>query len=170
MTAKAKTLIGQLDDEWVEHGPVRVATEKVVADMDILSNPQPETLTGLTSISNDLRQAQALYGAPELGWTGAMQPGIPTDLSAVTSDVASSSPFFDATLSGWIRAIDGNQLSQLETALVQAQSPITGSLLDNASGRWALSAGSTEVQTALNSLLKTGFVSDGNGSLEPEDV
>jgi type VI secretion system protein ImpL len=168
VTAKAQMLIAQLDDAWIEHSPIRTATDKVVADLDILDTPQPETLTGLTSISNDMRQAQTLYGSPDLAWPGAPQPTIPSDLAAVTTGIAASSPFFQSSLADWIQTTHAEHLGQLEVALSQAQSPVTGAVLDNSNGRWMFSLGSSQVQAALSGLLKTSFVSDGTDTLEPE--
>jgi type VI secretion system protein ImpL len=168
ITAKAQLLIAQLDDAWLAHNPIRTSTEKVVADLDILGNPQPETRTGLAAIHDDMQQAQRMYALPNLSWSSGPHPSIPQDLEAVTTGIPDSSPFFAPSLSDWIQTTHTTRLAQLDTALSQAQSSMTGAVLDGSGEHWMFSKETDQVQTALAGLLKTDFVSNGGDAIGTE--
>ena len=165
MAEKAQQLTAALYTAWIEHNPTRTSTEAIASSITNLGTSGTHSYQELLDVKHNFDRAQRSYEAPQLQWVSADQIQLPSALAAVTTQGASNSPFFPPWLHDWMLDLADADFRRLATSLDDAQTPLTGNVINVADGKLELSQRSQDMQTAIENLLSLPFMSETSRSV-----
>lgn len=172
ISEKTQQLAAAFYTAWIEHNPIRTSTEALVSSIANLGTSDTHSYQELLEVKHNFDRAQRSYDDPQLQWVGADQIQLPNALAAVTTQVAANSPFFPSWLHDWMLDLADADFRRLVTSLDDAQTPLTGNVINLTNGKLELSERSQDTQTAIENLLSLPFMSETSKSInliEPGD-
>ena len=165
ISEKAQQLSAALYTSWIEHNPTRTSTEALVSSIANLGISGTHSYQELLEVKHNFDRAQRSYEDPQLQWVGADQIRLPNALAAVTTQGAGNSPFFPPWLHDWMLDLADADFRRLATSLDDAQTPLTGNVINVTNGKLELSERSQDMQTAIENLLSLPFMSETSKSI-----
>ena len=157
ISVKTQQLTTALFFAWIENNPSRTATARLVSNLSTLSSPAVQ-YQALVRAQQSFKAVQTVYDNPGLAWVSADQFHMPADLAAVTTGPTSSSQFFEPWLRRWMVDVATQDFNDLVDALNDAETPLTGTLVEVDNGKISLTEKAQDVQVALDNLLNLPFI------------